>query len=69
MKTRWGVCNRKNLSITINSELIKLDIEKIDYVIIHELAHFIHFNHSINFWNIVAKYCSNYKAIRKSMKE
>ncbi|NLL44105.1 MAG: M48 family metallopeptidase [Mollicutes bacterium] len=69
MKTRWGVCNRKNLSITLNSELIKLDIEKIDYVIIHELAHFIHFNHSINFWNIVAKYCPNYKAIRKSMKE
>ena len=69
MKTRWGVCNRKNLSITLNSELIKLDIEKIDYVIIHELAHLVHFNHSVDFWAVVSKYCPNYKEIRKSMKE
>lgn len=69
MKTRWGVCNRKNLSVTLNSELIKLDIEKIDYVIIHELAHLVHFNHSVDFWAVVSKYCPNYKEIRKSMKE
>jgi hypothetical protein len=69
MKTRWGVCNRKSESITLNSELIKMDLEKIDYVIIHELAHLVHFNHSTYFWEVVSKYSPNYKRIRKSMKE
>ncbi len=67
MKTRWGVCNKNN-SITLNSELIKYGYEQIDYVIIHELSHFIHFDHSKNFWNLVSKYCNNYKEIRKSLK-
>lgn len=67
MKTRWGVCNKNN-SITLNSELIKYGYEQIDYVIIHELSHFIHFDHSKDFWNLVNKYCKNYKEIRKSLK-
>ena len=67
MKTRWGVCNKNN-SITLNSELIKYGYEQIDYVIVHELSHFIHFDHSKNFWNLVSKYCKNYKEIRKSLK-
>lgn len=69
MKTRWGVCNRKNNTVTLNSELIKYGYEQIDYVIIHELSHFIHFDHSKNFWLQVSKYCPNYKEIRKSLKE
>ena len=69
MKTRWGVYNRKNHTITLNSKLIEYDIEKIDYVIIHELSHIIHFNHSKSFWNLVSKYCPNYKKIRKEMKD
>ena len=69
MKTRWGVYNRKNHTITLNSKLIEFDISKIDYVIIHELSHIIHFNHSKNFWNLVGKYCKDYKKIRKEMKE
>jgi len=69
MKTRWGVYNRLNHTITLNSRLIEFDIEKIDYVIIHELSHIIHFNHSKSFWNLVEKYCKNYKKIRKEMKD
>ena len=68
MKTRWGVCNRKNNNVTLNSELIKYGINQIDYVIVHELSHFIHFNHSSSFWTLVSKYCPNYKSIRKSLK-
>lgn len=68
MKTRWGVYNKKNHSITLNSKLIEFDIEKIDYVIIHELSHIIHFNHSKEFWNLVSKYCPDYKRIRKEMR-
>lgn len=69
MKTRWGVCNRKDIKITLNSELLKYGIEEIDYVIIHELAHLVVFNHSKEFWNVVSKYCTNYKEIRKKLKE
>lgn len=69
MKTRWGVCNRKTNTVTLNSELIKYGIDKIDYVVIHELSHFLHFNHSHNFWNQVEKYCPNYKKIRKELKD
>lgn len=69
MTTRWGVCNRHNNNVTLNSELIKKDINIIDYVIIHELCHFVHPNHSSKFWNLVEKYIPNYKNIRKRLKE
>ena len=69
MKTRWGVYNRANHTITLNSKLIEFDVEKIDYVIIHELSHIKHFNHSKAFWSLVGKYCKNYKQIRKEMKD
>lgn len=69
MKSRWGVYNRKNHSITLNSHLIEYSIEKLDYVIIHELCHIIHFDHSKDFWLLVSKYCPDYKKIRKELKE
>lgn len=69
MKTRWGVCNKKNQVITINTKLICEDISALDYVIIHELAHFIYLDHSQNFWNIVAKYKPDYKEIRKKLRD
>ncbi len=69
MKTRWGVCNIRDNSVTLNTKLIEYDLEKLDYVIIHELSHFIHFNHSKAFWNQVEKYTPNYKQIRKDLKD
>lgn len=69
MKSRWGVCNKRDNSVTLNSKLMEFDLEKLDYVIIHELSHFIHFNHSKDFWNLVSKYEPNYKRIRKEMKD
>ena len=69
MKSRWGVYNRVKHSVTLNSELIKYNIRCLDYVIIHELSHVIHFDHSKNFWPLVSKYCNNYKTIKKELKE
>lgn len=69
MKTRWGVCNKKTKTITLNSNLMKYSVTALDYVIIHELSHFIHFNHSSNFWNLVSKYCKDYKKIRKELRD
>ena len=68
MKTRWGVCNIRTNTVTLNLELFRYDIECLDYVIIHELAHFIEPNHSKYFWCVVEKYCPNYKEIRRKLR-
>ena len=69
MKTRWGVCNRRDNSVTLNLELIKKDPMYLNYVIVHELSHFVHFDHSKAFWGVVEKYCPDYKIVRKKLKE
>ena len=69
MTSRWGVCNIRNHNVTLNYHLYKYDITCLDYVIVHELSHFIHPNHSSNFWRLVGKYYPEYKKARKMLKE
>lgn len=69
MTSRWGVCNIKNNNVTLNYQLSMYDICCLDYVIVHELSHFIHPNHSKDFWNLVGKYYPRYKECRKMLKE
>lgn len=68
MTSRWGVCNIKNHNVTLNLELSKYNIECLNYVIVHELSHFVHPNHSKEFWLLVGKYYPNYKDIRKYLR-
>ncbi len=68
MTSRWGVCNIKNHNVTLNLELSKFKTDCLDYVIVHELSHFMHPNHSKEFWNLVGKYYPKYKEIRKYLK-
>ncbi len=68
MKTRWGVCNCTNKTITLNTELLKRNIHLLDYVIIHEICHFYEANHSDKFWNHVKNYYPDYKKARKELK-
>lgn len=68
MKTRWGVCNKSSMTVTLNTDLIHKDVTLIDYVIIHELCHFKHMNHSNSFWKEVEKYYPYYKLARKRLK-
>lgn len=68
MKTRWGVNNIGNNTITLNTELLKKNIDLLDYVIIHELCHFYEPNHSAKFWKHVEKYYPNYKEARKRLR-
>ncbi len=69
MTSRWGVCNTKLKTVTLNLELMKRDLKYLDYVIVHELSHFIYGNHSSNFWKIVEENYPNYKQIKREMKE
>ncbi|WP_374029386.1 M48 family metallopeptidase [Bdellovibrio bacteriovorus] len=67
-RTRWGSCSSKK-SINLNWRLIVFAQEIIDYVIVHELAHLQHMDHSNKFWSLVETHIGNYKEIMKSLKE
>ena len=69
MTTRWGVCNTKDKRVTLNLELMKKPIYCLDYVIMHELSHLIHQDHSKEFWALVEENCKEYKKIKKILKE
>lgn len=69
MKRKWGYCNKAENLIKLNFDLIKYPIEEIDYVIVHELCHFLEFNHSKRFWGYVKKYFPDYKTAMKVLKE
>ncbi len=68
MKTRWGVNNVTKKIITLNSELLRKDVDLIDYVIIHELCHFYEANHSSKFWYQVSLRYPDYKMARKRLR-
>ncbi|MCQ2841497.1 M48 family metallopeptidase [Helicobacter pylori] len=63
-----GSCSYHN-RLSFALLLICAQKEAIDYVIIHELAHTIHKNHSQNFWRCVKTFCPNYRALRDHLKQ
>ncbi len=67
-KTRWGSCS-SHKTLSFNWRLVHYAPELIDYVIIHELAHLRHANHSAQFWAYVGKYDPQYKQHRQLLKQ
>ena len=67
-KTLWGSCSNKN-NINLNYLLIMAPMKVIDYVIVHELVHTIHKNHSAKFWQKVETIMPNYKDARNWLKD
>lgn len=65
--TRWGSCSRKH-NLNFNYKIVLLKPEIADYVIVHELCHLKEFNHSKQFWELVAQTVPDYKALRKELK-
>lgn len=66
-KRRWGSCNSKGV-ISLNPYMMKLSHEMIDYVIVHELSHLSHLNHSKAFYVRVKNYMPNYITIQDQIK-
>lgn len=66
-KKRFGSCNGKN-SLCFSYFLMKYPIEAVDYVVVHELAHIKHHNHSKDFYNLIKKYLPDYKERERLLK-
>jgi len=67
-KKCWGTCSKTHV-ITINWRCIMLPPELLDYVIVHELAHMIMFNHSKSFWAIVQSVLPDVKRLKQDLKK
>ena len=66
-KTRFGSCSSKK-RLNFSCRLMSYDERAIDYVVVHELAHLKHLNHSKDFWAFVEKFMPDYKERRKLLK-
>ena len=67
-RTRWGSCGT-NGSLNFSWRLILAPLTVIDYVVVHELAHTLHHNHSQRFWKRVEKIMPDYKERRKWLRK
>ncbi len=68
-KSRWGCCYVKENRVSFNLSLVHLDKDLIDYVIVHELTHFLVPNHSSEFYKEMEKRLKDYKIRQKRLKE
>ena len=66
-KSRWGSCSRRG-TISLNWRLIQTPAFVADYIILHELAHLRHMNHSLRFWEEVGRLCSDYRTAEQWLK-
>lgn len=67
-KSRWGSCSSTK-SISLNYKLILLPAHLLQHVIIHELCHTVHLNHSEKFWNKVAEFDINWREHRRELRK
>ncbi len=68
LKSSWGICSFYG-DISINWRIIMAPEEVIDYLIVHELCHLVHHNHSKKYWELVESIIENHKEKRKWLKE
>lgn len=66
-KTRWGSCSRTG-NLNFSYRLLELSPAAADYIIVHELCHLQEFNHSVRFWNLVAKTIPDHEARRRELR-
>ncbi len=67
LRSKWGSCNHHQ-EITLNSFLMTLPWELIDYVMVHELVHTKVLRHGEPFWTEMERYLPNTQALRKRTK-
>jgi predicted metal-dependent hydrolase len=68
-KRLWGSCQYGSRTVNLNWRLVMFPLDVMDYVIIHELCHLRHPDHSGSFWKAVAEHCPEYRQKRLWLKE
>lgn len=68
MRRRWGSCNSEGI-VTLNTMMMQLSYAHIDYIIVHELAHLRHMNHSKEFHAVVRSVLENERELRRELKQ
>lgn len=69
LKASWGICSKVRGRISINKALISTPIDCIEYVVLHELVHLVHSNHSKDFYNLLKTYMPDYKNRENKLKK
>lgn len=67
-KTRWGSCSSRG-QLSLNWKLIGAPLHVIDSVVVHELAHLRHMNHSDSFWDLVTRFFPDYESADRWLKD
>lgn len=67
LSSKWGSCSSKR-NLNFNWHVIHLRQPVIEYLIIHELCHLVHLNHSDEFWNLVQRYCPDYLNLERELR-
>lgn len=67
-KSRWGSCSSRG-TLSFNYRLVFAPPKVLDYVVVHELCHLTHMNHSKDFWNMVAQIMPEYKIYKTWLRE
>ncbi len=67
-KTRWGSCNTQKAYINLSLHLVKKPLDAIEYVVLHELAHLTHPNHSVEFYSYIEKFMPDFREREKMLK-
>jgi predicted metal-dependent hydrolase len=67
-KTRWGSCSYRK-TISLNARLLFLPPDAVHYILVHELCHTKHLNHSARFWHLVESYLPNFRETDKMLKK
>ena len=68
MESRWGCCHQRRRTICLNSLLVQLPDQLVDYVLIHELGHLQQFNHSRAYWQLIASQMPNWQTLRAELR-
>lgn len=69
MVSRWGSCQPNKLVLTFNTALVKVPLECIEYVVVHEFTHFLQPNHSKNFYTRLSALLPDWKERKKELEE
>lgn len=67
MRTLWGSCSRKNRKINLNFYLYKASVPCVEYVILHELAHFLYPHHDKDFYDFITIYMPDWQYRKKQL--